>query len=368
MRRRAWLLCIGMAASAVTVFGSAPAVQWTKTFAGKNEAGGSESRQTADGGYIVVGETSDTTDSAHDSHYYLVKTDANGNVQWQAIDSSCLARSGRSVIQTSDGAYLLVGYGGTPPNVGAQLVKFNSSGVRQWQKIAYDTAACEGFTVLEANGGYALTIEMPGDSAIGLVFTDTAGNRLWRKRYAISYFFEPPQSVPVQLTSDKGFVIGAKALIRTDSLGNQKWLKTYANVYEIYSVLQTSGKGFVAVGGAIPFDLHTVLLRTDSLGNLLWMKQYPDKGNSIVYGIVRPTAGGYLLAGSDSSASAYVLMTDSSGNGLWDENLGYAGCVGRIHQTSDGGFITVGVYNADTVDAPSVMSLTKLAPEQMRRR
>ncbi|MFQ5911521.1 MAG: hypothetical protein ACE5IJ_12510, partial [Thermoplasmata archaeon] len=89
---------------------------WSKTFNGKKDRNvredvdfsGRSVQQTADGGYIIAGQTS-RWDVARDRWLYdvhLVKTDSEGNELW----SRTYGRgSGHSVQQTTDGGYITVG-------------------------------------------------------------------------------------------------------------------------------------------------------------------------------------------------------------------------------------------------------------------
>jgi hypothetical protein len=55
-------------------------LQWTKTIGGENEDWGLSLIQTSDGGYAIAGETKSF--GAGDWDVYVVKLDANGNLQW----------------------------------------------------------------------------------------------------------------------------------------------------------------------------------------------------------------------------------------------------------------------------------------------
>ena len=51
---------------------------WTRTFGGSSFDDGSSVRQTADGGYVICGET--YSFGAGDADFYLIKTDADGRL------------------------------------------------------------------------------------------------------------------------------------------------------------------------------------------------------------------------------------------------------------------------------------------------
>jgi ribosomal protein S11 len=55
-------------------------VQWAKTYGGTSYDFAYSVQQTSDGGYIVAGGTNSF--GAGNDDFILIKTDANGNVQW----------------------------------------------------------------------------------------------------------------------------------------------------------------------------------------------------------------------------------------------------------------------------------------------
>ncbi len=77
--------------------------QWNKTFGGKGNDGASSVQQTADGGYILAG--SPTDEGAQDA--WLIKTDTNGNEQWNLTFGGKF--NAYSVAQTADGGYIMAG-------------------------------------------------------------------------------------------------------------------------------------------------------------------------------------------------------------------------------------------------------------------
>ncbi len=71
------------------VYGQAPEIEWQKTIGGYNDDNLTYIRQTADGGYILGGDSysganGDKTETKFgDSDYWIVKLDASGNIVWQ---------------------------------------------------------------------------------------------------------------------------------------------------------------------------------------------------------------------------------------------------------------------------------------------
>jgi hypothetical protein len=138
----------------------APSWEWVKTFGGSNDDWGYSVQQTSDGGFILVGYTRSfgaggpdvwliktdadgnkqwdrdlrrerlrlgqlgAADERRRLHHrgihsvlrrrgadvWLIKTDANGNEQWDRTFGGSGSDSGSSVQQTSDGGFIIVGY------------------------------------------------------------------------------------------------------------------------------------------------------------------------------------------------------------------------------------------------------------------
>ncbi len=78
--------------------------QWNRTFGDKGDEGASSIQQTADGGYALAGSHSAGA-GAQDA--WLVKTDANGNEQWNRTFGGKF--NAYSIVQTADGGYILAG-------------------------------------------------------------------------------------------------------------------------------------------------------------------------------------------------------------------------------------------------------------------
>jgi hypothetical protein len=105
---------------------------WEKTLGSAGDIGYSI-QETLAGGIIIAGAGSGGGPN-HGYDIYLIRTDADGNLQWQKYYGGLGDDVGRSVRQTSDGGYIIAG---RTMSIGAggydiYLVKTDSNGNVQW--------------------------------------------------------------------------------------------------------------------------------------------------------------------------------------------------------------------------------------------
>ncbi len=195
-------------------FNAAGVIQWERTIGGGSYEIGNSIQQTGDGGYILAGQS--YSFGAYDGDFYLVKTDANGIVQWQQNFSRPYTQEVHYVQKTPDGGFILVGDADTLVN---------------------------GF----------------GDADVWLLKTDSLGNYLWDQVFGGS---KKDGGKTVENTTDGGFILGGITrsfgltnpnfyLIKTDGLGNMVWQDTtYGSPYHdhAYRCIQTSDGGYAEFG------------------------------------------------------------------------------------------------------------------------
>jgi hypothetical protein len=81
---------------------------WTRTYGGAENDNGYSVVQILDGGYVIAGWT--CSFGAGNNDVWLIKTDASGDTMWTRTHGGARCDYGRSVTQTVDGGYVIVGH------------------------------------------------------------------------------------------------------------------------------------------------------------------------------------------------------------------------------------------------------------------
>ena len=335
--------------------------QWQKTFGGTRNDWGRSVQQTTDGGYIIAGYT----ETGYNA--YLVKTNSDGDVVWEKTFGGSTADWAQSVQQTTDGGYIISGVttsdaaGGS----GLYLVKTNSDGDLQWQKTFGGSSGEGGYSVQQtSDGGYIITgftsSYGSGGNDVYLVKTNSNGDLLWEKTFGGS---SSDWGYSVQETSDNGYIISGETssygsggsdvyLVKTSSTGEIQWDKTFggSDGDRGYSVQQTTDGGYIISGftysyGVGGYDIY--LVKANSDGDLQWEKTFGGTSDEVGYSVQQTSDGGYIITGNTGSYSdtdVYVVKANSDGDLQWEYTFGgTAFDEGEsVQQTSDGGYIIAG--------------------------
>jgi hypothetical protein len=227
-------------------------IEWTRTLLGGNSA--YSLIQTSDKGYVVAGNTGDAR-YGEDEYFWLIKTDKLGYNQWSKTFETLMPGVARSVIQTSDGGYALLGSNSDNPDF--LLVKTSSSGELEWSKTYGGEDNDNGWSIVQtSDGGYALAGMLwnrsDHDNMAGLIKINSEGNTLWMKNYP---GFTP---LSMETTIDGGYVLCSElTLVKTDSEGQLLWTKSInfaddAAVDQAHSVIQTLDGGYAIAGVGSP--------------------------------------------------------------------------------------------------------------------
>jgi hypothetical protein len=88
-------------------------IQWQKSYGGSGNDLPFSLQLTAEGGYIFTGSTASTDGDITFNHGFVdawvVKLDASGNIEWQKTYGGTDLESGQGILQISDGGYIFLG-------------------------------------------------------------------------------------------------------------------------------------------------------------------------------------------------------------------------------------------------------------------
>ncbi|MFE3845535.1 hypothetical protein ACFL1L_01570 [Thermoplasmatota archaeon] len=340
---------------------------WSRTFGGSFDDMGVEAQQTADGGYIVVGETSNSFGIFENSDVWLIKTDDKGNMEWEQTFGRGEDDQGSYVVQTSDGGYIITGntrsYGNGKTD--AWLIKTDENGNMIWDKTFGYSDFDSGSEVIQTkDGGYILVGQVNtsggGLGDVWIIKVDSDGNKLWDKSYGGKGH---NYGDSIQQTPDGGYIILGSSwipdetnsydvwLIKTDSYGEMLWDRKYHGTDSDHgwSLQLTSEGDLIVLGmtnsGAGFADVW--LFKADDTGKMLWDKTFGGDGQNRGYSVRQTSDGGFIVAGDTNKnrrMEALLIKTDSNGEMEWNKTYGGLGndIFFSVRQTDDDGYILTG--------------------------
>jgi hypothetical protein len=389
----------------------APAMQWHKGFGTDRGDHVHYGLQAGDGGYIMTGQTSE---SRRYSDMLVVKTDAEGNLQWQKIiGTSGKADYGTFVTEVSDG-FIVAGALSDSGDQQRALVKFDYDGGIVWQKT-YPTdgnGSIRGIDETSDGGmvatGYVGSKErgykfISEDGQAFIMKTDADGNLAWENTLSAA-----PHGMRVEEVAG-GYAIGANVwvnedekhhqnvcLILTDSKGNEKFSETYGGDGDdqVFDFAVTTDGGYIFGGhsrspsyGTVNWDF--LLLKVGPDNKEQWHRTFGQpRGydakyiHDESYGVKQTRDGGYIVAGGTGDEyrysesghpggrsdlwRAYVVKTDANGNLMWQGLYGELegnNAAEYINLTSDGGYVVF--TDSDTAGSmgSNNYGLMKIAPD-----
>jgi len=387
--------------------------QWDAGFGGTRSDLLTSFQQTRDGGYILAGyskslaggdKTQTLWGGTGDDDYWIVKIDSVGNKEWDKDFGGEFADKMYAIKQTADGGYLLAGESAsgisgdkTQPLVGNTdfwILKTDSLGTKLWDKdfggTDYDYLSC---MISTNDGGFILggvsASPAGGDKSqpawggwdFWIIKIDAQGNKIWDKDFGGT---EHDYLNAMQQTADGGYLLGGYSasdisgdkteprwglydnwIVKIDSLGNFQWDKNlggYSNDF-INSVYQTNDHGYILagisesnMGGDKSQDSWGYydywVIKTDSAGNKIWDKNYGGTDDDEFFGNITPFANGDLMLAGISYSNisgnktennlgieqSWIVKIDSVGNVKWDKTIFTEGHdeEGYAIQTSDG--------------------------------
>jgi len=260
---------------------------WERVYGGSGQDDLSGLASTPDGGFVMTGYY-----NAAD-RIYLIKADANGDLQFDQKISLFDGAAGRSVVVTQDGGYAIAGYT-------RKKLPFPST--------EYRRDFC-------------------------LVKTDAAGNLLWTKTFGTTALNEEANDL-VELADGSLVMVGFQKsgeedvmVVKTDALGNQIGATQYFGepaAKEMGNSIALAPNGDLVVAGEYKASASShsavLVIRLDTALGLLWQKDYDAVPlvDDVVWAAVVANDGGIVMAGR-SYGNGLIMKVSGDGNGqpLW---------------------------------------------------
>jgi hypothetical protein len=382
--------------------GQAPDIQWQKSFGGDCIDSARSIRQTADGGFIVAGESCSTDGDVKgnhgDSDWWVVKLSESGTIQWQKSLGGRYNDLTPSIQQTADGGYIVAGTSssidgdvkGNHGDVDFWVVKLSASGAIEWQKpLGGSNEDSAGSIQQTADGGYIVAGESystdgdvkgnHGYSDWWVVKLSASGTIQWQKSLGGSSY---DSASSIQQTTDGGYIVvgisgstdgsfgGESGLlvVKLSASGAIEWQKPFSestiNPGSDHPIQQTADGGYIVAGESWSrqrnyrggFDF--LALKLSASGAVEWQKSFGGNSNDYAHSIQQTADGGYVVAGESWSRQRnyrggfdfLVVKLSASGAVEWQKSLGGSNddLAHSIQQTADGGYIAAG--GSDSTD------------------
>ncbi|HMC00523.1 MAG TPA: hypothetical protein VKN14_05750 [Flavobacteriaceae bacterium] len=389
-----------------------------KTFGGTNNEGANSVISTTDGGFAVLGyvqsldgDVTGKSDSSYD--YWVLKFDANANLQWNKALGGSNDDRGREIIQTSDGGYAVLGFSTSSDldvseNSGAQdywLAKLDSSGSIIWEKSLGFSGNDSGISLLQTNdNGYLLMgiLDVTASGGEGnynrssrhaggdywAIKLDFNGVLLWSRYYGGTFTDTPYDVIETQ---DDGFLIVGSSdsndvditankgsydfwVVKISSTGDMIWEKSYggSEIDEAHAIIESGDGNYLIVGDTRSTNLDVSqnngaadlwLIKITPSGDLLWEKTFGGSSFDVGRSIVKAQGNDYFIAGSSRSIDgdltenkgqndAWIIRIDTNSEIDWQQTFGGSEVdfAYSITQLNDGTIIAVGDSNSSDGD------------------
>ena len=297
--------------------------EWNNTYGGNDADDGYSIQQTSDGGYILTGRR----------NYYgyklgLIKLDENGTQQWETLyglnDSQ--SRYGYSVKQTTDDGYVVAGKSNYNSSglYDLLILKTSSDGTVDWAKKFGGSGEDYAESVIQtSDGGYLIvgSTESFGEGLydIWIIKTNSTGDQEWNKTYGGN---ESDYGYGV-IQHGNNYVIGGITeslgagnqdawIIKINSTGGEIWNYTYglSNNEGFYSLIKIED-GYVGAGFRYlnaTYDEDVWILKTNFNGTEQWNKSHGGTAKDNAESIVETADEGFLMTGWTNSVS-YTHLT-----------------------------------------------------------
>jgi gliding motility-associated-like protein len=367
-----------------------PPQQWARQYGGGQVDIPFSIKFTTDGGTIVAGYTDsddgDINPQPNREYWdlWVVKLDRCGNIQWERSFGGTNYESARDVVQTADGGYIvagetnssdggvITGFGGTKD---IWILKLSANGALQWQK-RYGGSGLDiaNHIHLMNDGSFFLTASsssndgnITGNHGTAgytdgvLMKLDANGNLIWSRCYGGS---KNEELLDIEIINGRTYLAGYANstdgdippqqknydvwLLALDANGNKIYSKIYGGAQNDVAYSMTRGNdgsltlaGYTTsndgdVSGARGSQDYWVININPNNGRLNWQKVLGGTDAEYANSVITDADGGYIVGGVSYSGDGdvsnslgegdyWVTKLTSTGTLAWKQNIGGGG-------------------------------------------
>jgi hypothetical protein len=368
-------------------------VEWVKNYGGSGTETAQAIISTSDGGYAVFGYTNSVDGDILDkdtnvNDYWLLKLDAEGNLQWNKTYGGSKDDKGQSIAQTNDGGYVLTGYAMSDDGDGSNnegfhdnwILKLDASGNIEWEQSFGFSGHDHSYDIIQTeDGGFFFigflditSARADGYTEKGNYLTrhgvgefwgtkiDAQGGIAWRKYFGGT---NNDRAHAVVQANDRGFVMTGFSesadfdvsetrgsydfwVVKLTATGEFVWERSFggSGIEISYDIAKTTDNAYVVTGNTFSNDIDVSknngesdvwLIKIDDNGDLIWKKTYGGTKFDAAQGLTTSLDGGFIIVGNskssdfDTSANSgendlWVIKTDANGALIWQQTFGGA--------------------------------------------
>ncbi|HMH20137.1 MAG TPA: gliding motility-associated C-terminal domain-containing protein [Puia sp.] len=338
------------------------AVQWQRTLGGTYSEVYADIHQTPDGGYIIAGSSASVDCGFVGNHggldIWLIKLKPNGDTEWQKLLGGSQNEYAISLSPTADGGYMIGGQTNSPDGGDVTghhggvstfdwwVIKVDATGNLIWQKTLGGSADDQCFAVKATPDGGCIAVGNTASSDGDVVGNHGGVFDVWVVKFSSTGVVEwkkamggsgSDQAWSVQLTTDGAYILaGVSSSNDGDVSGNHQQVGAFSDFW---------------------------VVKFSTTGNIIWQKCYGGRFNETAYYIQNTPDGGYVVTGSAESpdgdltcnaglTDAWVIKIDATGNLQWGKSMGgsYYDEPHAVQPLPDGSFIIAS--NTCSVEVP----------------
>ena len=300
-------------------------IEWEKNYGGTGFDQGLRAIETSDGGFLLGGSTHssdiDVSNVYSNGDYWIIKTDALGNIQWEENFGGSLQDQLSSIIELADGNYVLFGSSQSSDfdvtntfsglySLDYWIVKISTTGSIIWEKSYGGSSQDRSGSIIEVQDGFI--VNGTTNSTDGDIISSNGGRDIW--------------------------------VLKLDTLGDIIWNNTYGGSNDDYGtkIIEADNGGYILIGNSASNNgdvgnnngnADFWVFKINETGVIQWENNFGGSALDGANSIQEKNNGNFIVGGTSESndgdvlanygwKDSWIIEIDSIGNLLWNKNFG----------------------------------------------